>query len=396
MAPFGLSLYRLLARGRTTARSERAERPAGRLIWLHAGDDEMAGSLAELGRRIVEEDGHPVLLTATALPQSAPEGVILQPAEADTPATVTAQLDHWLPDAIIHAGSEVRPALIHAAAERGIPQAMIEARAPRLPSDRDGLWYPGLMKASLSCMQEILAVDEPAARALRKAGGGAALSITGRLEQPSAVLPVNTAEHEALARLMNTRPVWLAAAVPQAEEAAVIEAHRAGLRHAHRLLLILVPEIPARIDGLLPELEQREGWQVASRLMDQDPTPETEVYLADSAELGLWYRLAPITFLGGSLAGAGCIRNPMEAAALGSSLIHGPRPGTHGALLGRLGAARAARSVASGADLADALSDLLSPDRAARLAAAAWAVTSEGVEVTERAHLLLRQMLGEA
>ena len=118
--------------------------------------------------------------------------------------------------------------------------------------------------------------------------------------------------------------------------------------------------------------------------------------MPDSAEeYGLWYRLAPITFLGGSLSGTGCHRNPMEAAALGSAIIHGPRPGPWGASFGRLGAARGARSVASTADLTEALTDLLAPDRMARLAGAAWGVCADGVEATDRTVRLIRQMLGE-
>lgn len=73
----------------------------------------------------------------------------------------------------------------------------------------------------------------------------------------------------------------------------------------------------------------------------------------------------------------------MEAAALGSAILHGPRTGRSGPIFGRLGAARATRAVASVSDLGDALGDLLAPDRAARLAQAAWAVASEGAEVTE-------------
>ena len=72
--------------------------------------------------------------------------------------------------------------------------------------------------------------------------------------------------------------------------------------------------------------------------------------------------------MGGSLSGQGCIRDPLEAAALGSAILYGPRPGMFGTTFGRLGAARAARAVGSPTDLAEALGDLLSPDRAARLA----------------------------
>ena len=44
--------------------------------------------------------------------------------------------------------------------------------------------------------------------------------------------------------------------MPQAEEAAVIAAHRAALRLSHRLLLILVPEQAARAEALAERVEE--------------------------------------------------------------------------------------------------------------------------------------------
>ena len=197
-----------------------------------------------------------------------------------------------------------------------------------------------------------------------------------------------------MAAALNTRPVWLAAGVPEAEEAAVIAAHRAALRLAHRLLLILVPENPDRAATLAAQMEEAEGWTVAQRAREEEPDAETAVYLPDSTqEYGLWYRLAPVTFVGGSLGGQGAIRNPMEAAALGSAIIYGPRAGGFGAAFGRLGAARAARAVGSAADLAEALAEVLAPDRAARLAQAAWTVASDGAEVTDRVLTRIRALI---
>ena len=173
----------------------------------------------------------------------------------------------------------------------------------------------------------------------------------------------------------------------------VIEAHARALQMAHRLLLILVPQEVASAPALAEKLEADRDWAVALRRTEQDPEAETEVLIADASEYGLWYRLAPVTFLGGSLEGEGCRRNPMEPAALGSAIVYGPRPGAYGAAFGRLGAARAARMVASGGDLAEALSDLLSPDRAARQASAAWAVASDGTEATSQVLDLLREIM---
>ncbi len=396
----GLTLYNLSARRDPALPNSWPDRPAGRLIWIHAPTVESGASMVELARRVIDEDGHPVLLTTPGdvVLQTGPlqTGMIRLGLPADTPAEAQAFLDHWRPEAIILAEGEVRPALVAAALERGVPLALVNGRAPGLPQGRSW-WWPGLLRGVLAQVPIVWAIDEAGARAFRKAGCPAgAISVAGRMEEGSAVLPAVETDRLALAHLMGTRPVWLAAGVPEAEETAVIEAHRAGLRLAHRLLLILVPQDGARSGALVKRLREDEGWATACRAEDEEPDAETEVYVVDgAAEYGLWYRLAPITFLGGSLSGAGCLRNPLEAAALGSAIIHGPRPGPHGSIFGRLGAALAARSVASSADLTEALGDLLSPDRAARLAQAAWSVASDGAEVTDRVVRLVRQMLGE-
>lgn len=388
----GRRLYNLTARRAKQAEMPRPARPKGPLVWLHSPQSESVCGLAELALRLMVDDGVAVLLTCDAPPERAVPGAIHQSPPADQIADITSFLDHWRPDMLVMSEGEVRPALLHELADRKLPSLIADARTPYLLRGREG-WYPGLLRQALNCVGRVLAVDEAAARAFRKAGAPR-VEVVGRMEEQSAALPCHEPERAALAHLMATRPVWLAAAIPEGEEAAVIAAHREALRLAHRLLLILVPADPVRAPTLAAQMEANEGWTVAQRGLEQEPDTETEVYIPDSAlEFGLWYRLAPVTFLGGSLGGEGCIRNPMEPAALGSAILYGPRPGAFGAAFGRLGAARAARAVASQHDLAEALGDLLSPDRAARLAQAAWGVASDGAEVTERVLDIIRATL---
>ena len=391
----GLTLYNLAARPLDGALPYWPARPRGSLVWLHAPEAESLGAMLELARRLIDDDGVSVLVT---IPEGqtvpARTGALVLTAPADFPRLVQEFLDHFRPDVGIFAAGELRPALIHDAAQRHLPLIMVEARAPHLMQGRDG-WYPGVVKSALDPFRQIMAVDDSAARALRKAGADPdRLLVTGRMEEASAALPHIESDRAALARALATRPVWLAADVSLAEEGAIIAAHREALKLAHRLLLIIVPQDPDRAMPLAQMLEEVEGWHVACRRSDQEPDTETEVYIVEGgAEYGLWYRLAPVTFLGGSLDGAGCIRNPMEAASMGSAILYGPRSGAFSAVYGRLGAARAARMVGSGADLAFALGDLLSPDRAARQAQAAWTIASDGAEVTARVIGLIRDIL---
>lgn len=382
----GRRLYNLTSRRDAPEGAAWPPRPAGPLVWLHAPRIGALQGMENLANTLAGEDGLSTLLTGP------PDSGQFSP-PADQPTEVKAFLSHWQPDAIVLSDGEVRPALLFEAEARGIPAMMVDGREPYLMRGRDG-WFPGLLRGAVQTLRHVLALDENAARAYRKAGASQ-VETTGRMEEQSAALPCNEGERAALAAALKARPVWLAASVPQAEEAAVIAAHRAALRLSHRLLLILVPDNPARTEALSASLEESEGWIVARREVDDEIDAETAVYLPDSdQEFGLWYRLAPVTYLGGSLAGTGAQRNPLEPAALGSAIIHGPRPGNFGAVIGRLGAARGARAVGSPADLAEALGDLLAPDRAALMAQAAWAVASDGAEVTDKALSRLRQMIG--
>jgi 3-deoxy-D-manno-octulosonic-acid transferase len=394
-SPLGLKLYNLGNRREGLARiSERPERPAGGLVWLHAPNAAQASPMMALARRLIEEDGTAVVLTSPVdLPTRA--GMIVQPPPEDLPAEVRIFLDHWRPELAVFAEGELRPVALHECSDRRIPLIVANGVAPTFLRERDG-WYPGLMRSVLGRISDVFVVDEAAARAFRKAGASlASVAVTGRMEEESAVLSCLEAERSALARLLAARPVWFAAGLVEAEEAAVLHAHRAALQQSHRLLLILLPDSAERTETLARHLEEDEGWSVARRLHDEEPDQGVEIFVVDNpAECGLWYRLAPISFLGGSLNGRGPSRNPMEAAALGSAIIHGPRVEPYRPVLSRLGAARATRAVASPGDLADAVGDLLFPDRAARLAQAAWAVASDGAEVTDKLLHRIRVLTG--
>lgn len=389
----GLKLYQLAHR-REHAPEQRPPRPDGRLIWLHAPDADAARPLTELARRLRAEDGAQVLLTAPD-GVTAPHGVIVQRAPGDSVAEARAFLDHWTPTVAVMADGELRPSVLHLAAQRGVGLMLVDGRAPHVMKGHEG-WWPGLTRALLSRFAHILTLDEAAARSFRRSGGtSVAVKVAGRMEESTPPLPCTEAERAELARLIATRPVWLATGLPEAEEEIVIAAHRSALRLSHRLLLIVVPESPDRAAPLAERLDA-EGFTVARRALEEEPDPETEIYVADNAaEYGLWYRLAPVCYLGGSFT-AGTVRDPVEAAALGSAILHGPKPGAHAGAIARLVAARATHPVAQPKHLGDALGDMLSPDRVAWLAGAAWGVTSDGTEVTDRVLALIQRMMDEA
>jgi 3-deoxy-D-manno-octulosonic-acid transferase len=396
--PVGLALYLAITRkargaGVALPAPDRPARPTGPLIWLQVPDLALLPAAAELLRRLGEDrPGVGFLLTAPEGGPALPRRTLRQPPPPQTTTGLTAFLDHWHPDAAAQIGGPIDPLLLHRAAAEGRPVVLVQPAVPAPPALR---LVPGLARRALSEAARILVPDASAGRALRRLGGTAAqIETVGRLEEGSAALACNEAERESMAHVLHVRPVWLAAALPEAEIAAVADAHRAALRLAHRLLLVVVPDDSAQGPAFATALGKAGDWRVALRSAEQEVDEETEVYVADTeGELGLWYRLAPITYLGGSLTGAGCLRPPYEPAALGSAIIHGPRTGAHAGAFASLAEARAVREIRAAADLGEAVGDLLSPDRAALLAHNAWAVTSSGAEVTDRVARLLLQAL---
>ena len=210
--------------------------------------------------------------------------------------------------------------------------------------------------------------------------------MTGSLKDTAQPLPH---EPEMLKQITNDlagRLVWCAASTHPGEEEMVIDAHRHARRSYPGLVLILVPRHPERGSEIAQMLRSR-GWQVSCRSAQEPLDRNTEIYLADTlGELGLWYRAAAVSFVGGSLVPVGG-HNPFEPALLGSAILHGPEVFNFETAYRRFGDAGAAVVVPSAEDLGPKLSDTLRVDRSAELAAAAWAASSDGVDV-------VREVLG--
>ncbi|MDO9527079.1 MAG: glycosyltransferase N-terminal domain-containing protein [Gemmobacter sp.] len=397
----GLSLYLLGARaGEQDDSLGLPARPSGRLIWLDAASAQVGHGLATLAGALLQAGlADSVLVTCPDDLPPMPGDVLAVAPPAETRAAARAFLDHWHPDLGIVAAGGLRPALIDAAIARDLPLLLIEGRAPRVAGGRSG-WYPGLLRRLLGGFSNILVLDENAQRAFRRAGAPVdRMRLAGRLEEPSRALPHTEAERAALTRAFGTRPVWLATALPVTEDALVAEAQQIASRAAHRLLLILVPDDLGRAEELATRLETDHGLIVARRGADQDVEEETQVYIADTeGEYGLWYRLAPLAYMGGTMVirdGPTVMpRHPFEAAALGSVIIHGPITAPFAEAYDRLNHVGGCRPLIRPTDLGEAVGDLLAPDRAARIARAAWDVTTAGAEATSDVLRLVRDRLG--
>ncbi len=397
-----LSLYLGLARrtgrrgGVGTATGPRAQ-AEGPLLWLHVSQPDRLPPLVDLVHRLREErEDLGFLLTGASAQDMAgygfPAVVKTAPLPSDHPHEAQEFLAQWCPDLLVWAGGALRPALLHSARERALAMIMIDAAAARFEDIRFGR-LPGLARPLLRGFDAILARDSDAAQTLVRQGARkATVQIGGTFEQGGLPLPCDEAAHAAILARLAVRPVWLALAVQPLEEAPIITAHRAASSLSHRLLLVLEPADPGAGAALAQTL-CADGWRVALRSDGGMPDAETQICINDIPdERGLWLRIAPVSFIGGTLTG-GTQPSPFQAAALGSAILHGPMSGPYQAAYQRFDRAGAAQLVQDGADLGRALETVLAPDKAAAPAGAAWEISSAGAEAMDGLTALLLDRL---
>ena len=377
-------------------------RPNGPLVWFHAASVGESLSILELVKRLGDDRPDINFLVTTGTVTSAavmadrlPERSLHQFVPLDILDYVRKYLDHWQPDLAVWTESELWPALMHETHKRGIPMLLINARLSHAANAR-WRWLPGAARSLLRRFEYVLAQDDNTARYLRRLGlPKNKLEVSGTLKEGSAALPYDEDERSRLAQHLAVRPVWLAASTHEGEEELAAAAHAVAARSAQRLLLIIAPRHPDRGSAIAQTL-QTQGWDIKRRSKGEVPDSDTQIYLADTlGEMGLWFRLAPVSFLGGSMVRIGG-HNPFEPAALGSAIIHGPHVHKMADIYDKLSAAGATVEVKTAAELAAAVGQLLSPDRAAEMAHAAWEVSSSGAEVTDRALELLQDYLPAA
>jgi 3-deoxy-D-manno-octulosonic-acid transferase len=361
-------------------------RPPGCLIWLHAASvGESQSILPVLSELRSQAPDASILLTtgtvssaallADQLPRLGLHRVLHRFVPLDVPAWVARFLDHWRPDAAGFVESELWPNLIEGCLARGIPMMLVNARMSAR-SLRGWQRAPGFARQVVGAFDRVQAQSEADAAHLRLLGARHVIA-PGNLKLAAPPLRADPAELARLRGLIGDRPAWLAASTHPGEEDVAAWVHRA-LADAHPgLLTIVAPRHPERGAALAVALG------APRRAAGQDP--KAGIWVADTlGELGLLYRLAPLAFVGRSLAGQGG-QNPLEPARLGCAIAVGPHTANFAEAVRALEAAGALTRVADAGELARWVDGMLrDPERRRAAGAAACAAAQGAADLPER------------
>lgn len=309
------------------------KRPEGKLVWLHGASVGEVVSLLPVLRQLRQKRPELNLLLTTGtkggrkmLEKSAPDiggkgETIIQYVPLDTNGATSKFLAHWKPDISVFVESEFWPELLSKAPRPILLNGRISDRSwPRY--QRYGWFFRPLVKRFVLA----LAQSRKDMERLQKLGAPY-VQMGGNLKFDADPLPYDPAQLEKFKGVLAGRPVLVAASTHPGEEEQIAQLHLT-LKHAvPELLTIIVPRHPHRGTQATNDV-LRHTKAVKRRGLGEMPVlggaRHTDIYVADTlGELGLWYRLATVALIGGSLVKHGG-HNPLEPLKLGVPTLTGP------------------------------------------------------------------------
>ena len=303
-------------------------RPPGRLIWLHAASVGEAISALELINKLLTEHLDTRLMMTTGTVSSAklirdrlPKGAFHQFIPIDMPNYVRRFMEHWQPNMVLWTESEFWPNIIIETRKRNIPMVLINGRISAKSFAR-WKWAPGLIKNLLQSFTLCLGQSDTDVHRLNKLGASDSKNL-GNLKFAAPPLPADGEVLKTLKSNIGKRPIFLAASTHSGEEEILAIVHNSLKSKYPNILSIIIPRHPDRGPEILRAIQPitancllRSNGDIINDL--------TDIYVVDTmGELGLFYRLSEIAFLGKSLVPLGG-QNPIEALQLNCAVIHGP------------------------------------------------------------------------
>lgn len=304
------------------------KRPEGKLFWLHGASVGESVSMLPLINRILETypDSHVMVTTGTVtsadvMQKRLPERAFHQFIPLDNPIFTTRFIKHWQPDVALWFESEFWPAVLSSIRRKNIPLILINGRISNKTFKR---WqqFDFVCKELLNCFNLCLGQSEEDAYRLRVLGAKETACL-GNLKYAGLPLPIDETVKKELTKQIGKRKFWLASSTHDDEEIRIAKVHKRMKEKFPDLLTIIAPRHPNRGEAIA-EAIQDIGLTTALRSKNEKLTPHTDIYIADTiGEMGLWYSLAKIVFIGGSLIPHGG-QNFIEPSRMRDAVVVGP------------------------------------------------------------------------
>lgn len=304
-------------------------RPKGKLIWMHGASVGESVSMLPLIHKLLElyPDAHVMVTTGTTtsaevMAKRLPERAFHQYYPLEHPLYAARFVRHWKPNIALWFESEFWPAMLSTVKKRNIPIILVNGRISNKSFKR---WqqFEFVIKEILDCFSLCLGQSDEDTYRLKVLGAKNTASL-GNLKYAGLPLPVDKQKEDEMKEQFAGRPVWLVSSTHDDEEAKIGRFLKDLEKKIPQLLTVIAPRHPHRGVDIKQKLENDFGLKVSLRSSGEKITPETNVYVADTiGELGIWYELIDVVFIGGSLIAHGG-QNFMEPSRYRDAVIVGP------------------------------------------------------------------------
>jgi len=312
------------------------KRPKGNLIWINAVSLGEARSVIPLIKDILKYDVKILFTTVTVtsskhiksiLKNINNDNIIHQYSPIDHPMIINSFLNHWKPDSIILIESEIWPNIIIKSFKRKIPILLLQGRM----SDKTfKKWkiFSSLSKYIFSKFSLIIGQDHENSIKYKKLGGknfNKEINLKNFLPAPK----MDIKNEEELKASINQNLILLFASIHEdIEDEATILSHIKTKQINPDILTIVVPRHPKKINHIL-KIAKKYKLNTILRSSKNLPNASTDIYIADTiGELGSFYKIADICFIGGSLTNRGG-HNLIEPALEKCVILFGPDVSNH-------------------------------------------------------------------
>ena len=338
-------------------------RPEGKLFWLHGASVGESVSMLPLINKILETypDSHVMVTTGTVtsadvMQKRLPERAFHQFIPIDNPIFTARFVKYWHPDVALWFESEFWPAVLTSIKRKNIPLILINGRISNKTFKR---WqqFDFVCKELLSCFTLCLGQSEEDAYRLRVLGAKETACL-GNLKYAGLPLPIDEKNKKEILKQIGDRKIWLASSTHDDEEIRLAKVHKRLKEKYNDLLTIIVPRHPNRGQEIADEIKKLE-LSTSLRSKGEKITQTTDIYIADTiGEVGLWYDIAKIVFIGGSLIPHGG-QNFIEPSRVRDAVIVGPHMHNFTDAMSRAKKADAIMQISDTLELQELLEQLL-------------------------------------
>ncbi|MDR0678494.1 MAG: 3-deoxy-D-manno-octulosonic acid transferase [Holosporaceae bacterium] len=304
------------------------KRPIGTLIWIHAASIGESMSALTYINHVKKQfpELHILLTTVTVTSANILStkitkipGCYHQFVVADNPIWIEKFLNHWSPGAVFFLESEIWPNIVDSIYGRKIPLFLLNARLSTKSFDRWKLFKKNFQTIleKFTCILAQSEIDEEKFRFFSPKN----IKRIDNLKYANDPLPCDNNLLKVFQKICGNKKVFVAASTHEKEEETILEAHK-KLKAKFDLVTFIIPRHLTRV-GKICEIFTNYDVKFSLR-SENNFSLDAEIFCVDTfGEVGTFFRLADVCFVGGSLVPIGG-HNIYEPVMLGRPVLHGP------------------------------------------------------------------------